>query len=184
MGCTTPPETSLDISFVNLTDQGWTGRPIIYDGSLPTDTGSIIGVDHADRTDPTAGNNVCVSGATSGSTCATSWSTGGLRHWTVHDPWSGDSTSVGGFRTDSWDGSEIIALGDSGGPVYYVIDGSTKIAAKGILSAFPGSVTCPGYVNSRPMGVTQKCGSSALIVTMSLILPSHPNAIFHGFDPP
>lgn len=100
---------------------------------------------------PAVGQNICSSGAVTGEHC-------GAKVRAVDVAWSCGKKTCHGFRASRDDGGVVVGGGDSGGPMYAVIDG--KAYARGMIdggsnrrSCGSTSVTtqCFSYVYGIPM---------------------------------
>lgn len=99
---------------------------------------------------PAVGQTICSSGAVTGEHCAT------IRATDI--AWSCGDTTCHGFRASRDDGGVVVGGGDSGGPMYAVIDG--KAHARGMIDGGSNrrscgdtsvSTQCFSYVYGIPM---------------------------------
>ena len=99
---------------------------------------------------PAVGQRICSSGAVTGEHCATIRATG--------IAWSCGEQTCHGFRASRDDGGVVVGGGDSGGPMYTVIDG--KAYARGMIDGGSNrrscgstsvSTQCFSYVYGIPM---------------------------------
>lgn len=83
---------------------------------------------------PAVGQNICASGAVTGEHCATIRAT--------DMAWTCGKETCHGFRASRDDGGVVVGGGDSGGPMYIVIDG--KAYARGMIDGGSNSRSCGG----------------------------------------
>jgi len=81
---------------------------------------------------PAVGQTICSSGAVTGEHCAT------IRATDI--AWSCGDTTCHGFRASRSDGGVVVGGGDSGGPMYAVIDG--KAYARGMIDGGSNRRSC------------------------------------------
>ncbi|WP_129783617.1 hypothetical protein [Promicromonospora panici] len=150
LGTVTNRTTSLDAELINPSGHPETARSTFGGPWNATSVNSRYRFPVAGVERPAVGQTVCSSGAVTGEHCATIRST--------DIAWSCGDTTCHGFRASRDDGGVVVGGGDSGGPIYAVIDG--KAYARGMIDGGSNrrscgrtsvSTQCFSYVYGIPM---------------------------------
>lgn len=156
-----------DTSYINIR-AGATSAARVFDGGYPdgTKNKAVVGMSL-----PNAGDRLCLSGAKSYVRCNGQLGTG--RTWTVPKP-TGQTTTVHGSLISSFDGTWLIARGDSGGPVFRNTNGDTQALAYGTISTVNvQSGYCPSW-----MSAGSECGPWGYI-SLARDLASRHHVVFN-----
>ncbi|MTD15439.1 hypothetical protein GIS00_15990 [Nakamurella sp. YIM 132087] len=167
LGTVSSEDGYTDSSYIKVRS-GASSAPRIFDGAYPNGTQSklVVGMSL-----PNAGDRLCLSGAKSYARCNGQLGTG--RTWTLPKP-TGETTTASGSLISSFDGTWLIARGDSGGPVFRNTNGNTQALAYGTISLVSAqSGYCPSW-----MSTGSQCGPWGYI-TLARDMASRHNVYFN-----
>lgn len=161
MGSATASDLQWDAAYIKTPTQ-----PFVYDNPYgsPDHTKQVVGV-----TVPYFGLAVCGSGSVSFAVCSAS-ATAALVTWTSANHYTGATYSTSGFAASRRDNALFVAEGDSGGPIFNLVNNNSAMMAMGIYSAFPYSaqITGPSYVPANT-----RCAYTAYAGKVSQMADAH-----------
>ena len=159
LGTVTNRATSLDAQLINPGGRPETARAVFGGPWNATSVNPRYRFPVAGVQRPAVGQTICGSGAVTGEHCAT------IRATDI--AWSCGDKTCHGFRASREDGGVVVGGGDSGGPMYAVIDG--KAYARGMIDGGSNRRSC------RETSVPTQCFSYVYGIPMVDIL-DHWNA--------